>query len=81
VLFCFTLTVKFGRPLSLTAAAHGEGIAELLEMGIGEVKDLVTRLPLSDEEIAQMLGLPNRQKAINLRHSAIKTIKRWMREI
>jgi predicted mannosyl-3-phosphoglycerate phosphatase (HAD superfamily) len=50
-------------------------------MSIGEVKDLVTRLPLSDEEIAQMLGLPNRQKAINLRHSAIKTVKRWMREI
>jgi DNA-directed RNA polymerase specialized sigma24 family protein len=77
--------LHFDREVWETFISHGcctwRGIAELLEMGIGEVKDLVTRLPLSDEEIAQMLGLPNRQKAINLRHSAIKTIKRWMREI
>jgi DNA-directed RNA polymerase specialized sigma24 family protein len=77
--------LHFDREVWETFISHGcctwRGIAELLEMGIGEVKDLVTRLPLSDEEIAQILGLPNRQKAINLRHSAIKTIKRWMREI
>ena len=77
--------LHFDREVWETFISHGcctwRGIAELLEMSIGEVKDLVTRLPLSDEEIAQMLGLPNRQKAINLRHSAIKTIKRWMREI
>jgi DNA-binding CsgD family transcriptional regulator len=49
-------------------------------MGIGEVKDLVARLPLSDEEIARLLKLSNRQKVINLRHAAFKSLKRWMRE-
>ena len=48
-------------------------------MDIGEVKDLVTRLPLSDEEIARILRLPNRQKVVNLRHAAHKSLKRWMK--
>ncbi len=77
--------LHYEREVWETFISHGcctwRGIAELLEMTMREVKDLVTRLPLSDEEIAKMLRLPNCQKVINLRHSAIKTIKRWMREI
>jgi len=65
--------------------SHGcctwSGIAELLGMSLNELKVLITRLPLSDDEIAKMLGLSSRQKVINLRHSAIKTLKRWLRKI
>ena len=76
--------LHFDREVWETFISHGcctwKGIAELLGMSIGEVKDLVGRLPLSDEEIARMLKLPNRQKVINLRHAALKSLKRWMRE-
>jgi DNA-directed RNA polymerase specialized sigma24 family protein len=76
--------LHFDREVWETFISHGcctwRGIAELLEMSIGEVKDLVARLPLSDEEIARLLKLPNRQKVINLRHAAFKSLKRWMRE-
>jgi len=56
-------------------------IAELLGISLNELKGLIARLPLSDDEISRMLGLSNRQKVINLRHSAIKTLKRWLRKI
>ncbi|MCS3917806.1 hypothetical protein Q2T83_14995 [Fervidibacter sacchari] len=76
--------LHFDREVWETFISHGcctwRGIAELLEMSIGEVKELVARLPLSDEEIARMLKLPDRQKVINLRHAAFKSLKRWMRE-
>jgi DNA-directed RNA polymerase specialized sigma24 family protein len=76
--------LHFDREVWETFISHGcctwKGIAEFLGMSIGEVKDLVGRLPLSDEEIARMLKLPNRQKVINLRHAALKSLKRWMRQ-
>jgi len=57
------------------------GIAEMLGISLRELKSLIARLPLSDEEISKMLGLSSRQKVINLRHSAIKTLRRWVRKI
>jgi len=62
--------------------SHGcctwKGLAQLLEMSLDELKTLFARLPLEDEEIAQILNLPDRQKVINLRQAALKNLRRWI---
>lgn len=61
---------------------HGCGswkdFAQLLEIPLTALQELLPRLPLSDAEIARQLHLPHRQKVINLRHAALRRLRRWL---
>ena len=62
---------------------HGCGswkdFAQLLEIPLAELQELLPRLPLSDAEIARRLHLSHRQKVINLRHTALRRLRRWLK--
>lgn len=53
-------------------------LANLLEISLSELKDLIPRLPLKDKELAQMMGLTKPQQVINLRVSALRSLWRWL---
>lgn len=66
--------------LLATGVVDVEALAAALELGAGEVRELLPALPLEDLRIAERLGL-SRQQVINLRKSARLRLARRMRGI
>jgi DNA-directed RNA polymerase specialized sigma24 family protein len=64
--------------LELSQVATVDNIASVLELPLSRLLELLPRLPLDDQEIAQLLKI-QRQTVVNLRRQARSTLRRRLR--